>query len=483
MSSFALRVLLPGLALLAVPAMSLAADELVLPPSSIDPVARRFVLDAARPLDATAFEAVDPERLAATIADLLRVPSASCREGPIAAAANELLSRVAGPMGAKVRIDDVPARAAALPEEKRAEVYCDRGRTAPTSGNVIAFIPGDPVLPSWNLSFHLDTNQLVYEGFRRDGDRFLPPPKSPLGADDKAGLAIIAEILTVIRDRDIAHGDIRVVGLVAEEDSAAGAQLVDGEDFHGDIVVSVDGGDPEEIGRAAPTMYKGWVTIRTQTSHPAEVHAKKTVSACAVGARFLHEAGFRPEAYPPGHPAVVLHSYFTSCGIDDRRLTPKGEPAAEYQYNSISPFWTAAWQMRNLEGAAKAQDMVDGIAATLKRVCDEAAAGRTPVQCEIAGHRAPELTGYVVEESAPALRWLEAGYGRTGGAPNVTAEQFGGFNGNYIKERFGEEMLLLGTGGDGAHTNEETLSVQGMARVTRGLLAAMQESWRYVLKP
>jgi di/tripeptidase len=466
------------------PCAAAAAEELVFAGSAVDPAARRFRLDPGVAVDAGAVDTVDPERLAATLAELLRVPSASCREGPIAEAARDLLLRAAGSPGAEVRIDDVAALAVALPDDRRAELYCNRGTLAPQSGNVIAYIPGDPARPAWNLSFHLDTNQLVYEGIRREGDLFLPPPGSPLGGDDKAGLAIIAEVLSIVRERGIAHGDIRVVGLVAEEDSAAGAQLVAGEAFRGDVVVSVDGGDPEEIGRAAPTMYKGWVTVRTRTSHPAEIHARKTVSACAVGARFLHEAGFRPKGHPPGHRDVVLHSYFTSCGTDSGRMTPKAEPVADYQYNSISPFWTAAWQMRNLEGAPAARAMVDGIAATLQRVCDEAARDRTPVRCDIAGHKVPELIGYVVAEDAPALRFLDAGYRRTGAAaPQVTAEQFGGFNGNYIKERFGEEMLLLGTGGDQAHTNEETVSVRGMARVARGLLAAMQDSWRYILVP
>jgi di/tripeptidase len=471
-------------ALLLCACLSPAAEEVEFPASAVDSQPRRFALDPGRAVDEQAATAVDAERLAAIFAALLPVPSASCREELIAAAARELLLRVAAPLGAQVHIDDVPARAAALPGDKRAEFYCDRGTMAPASGNVIAFIPGDPSLPAWNLSFHLDTNQTVYAGFRREGDRFLPPPGSPLGADDKAGLAIIAEVLTVLRDRNIARGDLRIVGLVAEEDSAAGAQLVAGEAFRGDIVVSVDGGDPEEIGRAAPTVYKGYVTVRTQTSHPAQIHEKKSVSACAVGARFLHEAGFRPEGHPPGHPGVVLHSYFNSCGVDRGTITAKGEPAADYQYNSISPYWTASWQMRNLEGEAAARSMVEGIAATLAKVCAEAARGRTAVDCAITGDRAPELTGYVVPPEAPALRFLEAGYRRTGaGAPRVTAEQFGGFNGNYIKARFGEEMLLLGTGGDQAHTNEETVSVQGMARAARGLLAAMQESWRYVLIP
>jgi di/tripeptidase len=97
----------------------------------------------------------------------------------------------------------------------------------------------------------------------------------------------------------------------------------------------------------------------------------------------------------------------------------------------------------------------------------------------MAGTDKPGLTGYVVDENAPALRLLATGYRNAGNTPKVTARQFGGFNGNYIKERFGLEMLLVGTGGDQAHTNQETVSVQGMATVARSMLASMLESWRY----
>ena len=125
-----------------------------------------------------------------------------------------------------------------------------------------------------------------------------PAPGTPLGGDDKAGLAIILEMLRVIAAGKVEHGAIYIVGMVAEEDSAAGARLITAEAMAGDIAISLDGGDPVEIAHAAPTSYRGFITIRTQTSHPAAIHDKKSVSACAVGARFLAQAGFRPEGYP-----------------------------------------------------------------------------------------------------------------------------------------------------------------------------------------
>ena len=438
-----------------------------------------YHLDGERAPDHALLQQVDPERMALELMELLALPSRSCREGALVAGAKARLESAGAALGIQVQIDDLPARHKLLSEVEKADLSCDQGKTAPESGNLVAVVPGNRDLPSWNLSFHLDTNQIKFDGMHRDGDTIRSAPGTPLGGDDKAGLAIVLEMLRVIAAAGIEHGPIYVVGMVAEEDSAVGARLIAAEAMAGDIVVSLDGGDPTEIAHAAPTAYRGFITIRTQTSHPAAIHDKKSVSACAVGARFLDRAGFRPEGYPPDHPNVILHSYFTSCGIDGGRTTLKGEPIADYQYNSISPFWTAAWQMRNLEGPVAAAEMVAGLRATLDRICAEAAQDRTPVQCEMEGTDKPGLTGYVVDKNAPALRLLATGYRNAGNNPKITARQFGGFNGNYIKERFGLEMLLLGTGGDQAHTNEETVSVQGMATVARSVLASMLESWRY----
>ncbi len=459
---------------------SYAEQNLVFPASAIEKQEHVYVYEPNRKINTDVVKSVDPEKLASTLLDVLKQPSRSCRETANTEKVKEILANIAKPLGTNISIDQLPLRFAKLSKEMKSDVYCDNGKTAPESGNLVAFIPGNISAPSWNLSFHLDTNQLLFDGFKRDGDIIRPAAGTPLGADDKAGFAIVAEILRIISDNNIAHGDIRIVGLVAEEDSAAGAQLIDAEAFKGDILVSIDGTDVDEIGRAAPTMYNGYITVATQTSHPASVDDKKSVSACALGAKILTETGFRSDAHPPGHPNVVLHSYFTSCGLNKHLHTAKGEPVASYQYNTISPFWTAAWQMRNLEGNEAAQKMVNEIASKVKAICAEAALGRSEVGCEMSGIDTPKLSGYVVSENAASIRLMKKGFEMTGDQPvKITAKQFGGFNGNLIKARFDEEMIIVGTGADQIHTNEETISITGMARVTRGVLAAMLESYRY----
>ncbi len=474
------KLLAPGILALSLLQTVYADDRLVFPASMIDTQEHAYELDRSREFKIDLMQAVDPEFLATTLLSLLRQDARSCRESANTRKAKQILDDTAKALGIRSNIDQLPATVASFSDARKAEIYCDNGKTAPESGNLIAYIPGNISAPSWNLSFHLDTNQLLFDGFQREGDIIRPAAGTPLGADDKAGIAIVAEILRVISEHQLPHGEIRIVGLIAEEDSAAGAQLVEADAFRGDILISIDGTDPDEIGRAAPSMYNGFITVRTHTSHPASVDEKQSVSACAVGAQILRETGFRPDAHPPGHPNVVLHSYFTSCGLDKGLETAKGEPIASYQYNTISPFWTAAWQMRNLEGNAAAQTMVDRIAADIKRICAQAGAGRSQVECEISGADSPKLSGYVVAESAASIRMLKKGFEATAQKPlRITAKQFGGFNGNLIKARFDEEMIIVGTGADQIHTNEEKISISGMARVARGVLAAMLESYRY----
>jgi len=460
---------------------SLAQDKLVFPASKIEPEVRIYQYQPTHKLDHTVVSAVDGERLAKTLLELLEQPSKSCRESATTNKAKAIFKDIAEPLNIQIEIDQLSEKVSKMSAEEKSALYCDSGKTAPESGNLIAFIPGTIAAPSWNLSFHLDTNQLKFDGISRVGDVIQPAAGTPLGADDKAGIAIVAEILKVIRDENIPHGDIRIVGLVAEEDSAAGAQLVQADAFKGDVLVSIDGTDENEIGRAAPTMYNGYITVATRTSHPATVDQKLSVSACALGAEILRETGFRSNAHPPGHPNVVLHSYFTSCGLNKGNETIKGEPLADYQYNTISPYWTAAWQMRNLEGNTAAQKMVDRISEKITTICEAASKGRSVVECKITGTEAPKLSGYIVPEDAASIRLLKVGYEKTSEQTvKITAKQFGGFNGNLIKARFNEEMVIVGTGSDQIHTNEETISVKGMERVARGVLAAMIESYAYL---
>ena len=116
-------------------------------------------------------------------------------------------------------------------EELGGEVWMDGAgeRVGGNAGNLIAHFHGnvrdaDPIL----LSAHMDTVVPgegvvpVVEGtiLRSDG-------RTVLGGDDKSGIAIICEVLRVVREKNLPCSDIDVVFTICEEAGLLGAKWLD----------------------------------------------------------------------------------------------------------------------------------------------------------------------------------------------------------------------------------------------------------------
>lgn len=461
-----------------------AKDILVFPPSIVDPVPAVYerVAGSQSHFDPKTF--VKKERLAQRLLDVLPLPSKSCQEGVFTNYAKKVLTD----LGASVQIDDFPQRVKALSEKEQASYTCinDSKKTLPTSGNLIGVIAGDPALPSWNLSFHLDTNQLTFDGFVREGDIIKPAPGTPLGADDKAGFAIITEVLHILQSQKIPHGDIRIVGEVGEERGNLGAKLIEGTAFKGDLLVNIDGQAYNHISLGATTLYAGTFTVETHTSHPAAIDKELAVDACAVGRAILEKAEFRWDGHPGGDENVVLLSDFQSCGTKRSEqeggveTTSWGIPMATPIRNTVPGFFTARWQMRSLKPRENAIAMAAQLKQTMNAVCANAAKGRTAVTCHVTGTDNPIYFGYLVDADAPTVRLLQSGYAMIGATPpTLNKKQFGGTVGNIVSERFGEEIILMDTGASQIHTTQETVDCSKMTTVAMALLGAMLQSYTY----
>jgi tripeptide aminopeptidase len=116
-------------------------------------------------------------------------------------------------------------------EELDARVWIDNAgeKLGGNSGNVIAHFSGNvPGAAPMLLSAHMDTVMPgegvtpVLEGtiLRTDG-------RTVLGGDDKSGVAIICEVLRVMRDAQLPRGDIDVVFTICEEAGLLGAKHLD----------------------------------------------------------------------------------------------------------------------------------------------------------------------------------------------------------------------------------------------------------------
>ena len=150
--------------------------------------------------------AINEKRMVQLFCDLAKITSLSGKEGAIARRLSILLKF----MGAEVFIDDAGRKIG--------------GETGTLIARWPGTIPGEPFL----LSAHMDTvgpADNVKPVVTRD--RVSSDGTTILGADCKAGIAIILEVLKTIEDNHLHHPPIEAVFTISEEMALMGAKYLD----------------------------------------------------------------------------------------------------------------------------------------------------------------------------------------------------------------------------------------------------------------
>ncbi|MDH3443868.1 MAG: M20/M25/M40 family metallo-hydrolase, partial [Deltaproteobacteria bacterium] len=150
---------------------------------------------------------INQERIKNLLIELIKIDSLSRREYDVAMR----LKREMEDLAASVTIDDAGVKVGG------------------NVGNLIAKINGNsPTAQALLLSAHMDT-VVPGEGILPilDGDMLRTDGRTVLGGDDKSGVAIICEVIRVLREKNIPHGDIDVVFTICEESGLVGAKCLD----------------------------------------------------------------------------------------------------------------------------------------------------------------------------------------------------------------------------------------------------------------
>ncbi|MCX5791187.1 MAG: M20/M25/M40 family metallo-hydrolase [Elusimicrobia bacterium] len=150
--------------------------------------------------------AINEKRMVQLFCDLARITSLSGKEGAIARRLSILLKF----MGAEVCIDDAG------------------GKIGGETGNLIARFPGTGPGAPFLLSAHMDTvgpaNNIRPQTHK---DRITSDGTTVLGADCKAGIAIIIEVIKALEENKIPHPPIELVFTISEEMALMGAKYLD----------------------------------------------------------------------------------------------------------------------------------------------------------------------------------------------------------------------------------------------------------------
>lgn len=210
---------------------------------------------------------INRERFLADFLELVRIPSPSGREREVA----QVVKAKVEAMGLTVLEDNA-----------------GKGFGG-EQGNLIVKVPGSVEgVPPILLNAHLDTvlpcenvNPIV------EGDKVRSDGRTILGADNKAGVCVLLELLRVLKEDNAQHGPLEVVFTVAEETGLHGAKHLDYSLISANFGFVLDSGPPiNKVIVQAPSQKNLKAIVKGKAAH-AGVSPEKGINAIQLAARAI----------------------------------------------------------------------------------------------------------------------------------------------------------------------------------------------------
>jgi tripeptide aminopeptidase len=354
------------------------------------------------------------------------------------------LCEIASPTGREREVaDSVIAELGAMGVEVSEDGAAGPARAG--AGNLLARVPGTK--PGW-VAFcaHLDTvphegrvEVVLEEGVYRSAGPTI------LGADNKAAVAVLLELLARHRDDPPPVG-IEVLLTVAEEDGLRGAKAFDLGRLQSGAGFVIDHASPiGDVITAAPTYQRLSAEFEGTAAHagirPEEGHSAIAAAAAAIGAMALGRLDDETTAN------VGLIEGGGATNVVPRRCRIDAEA------RSVDPGRAAA------------------VAGEMAQAC---AWGASEHGCDVDVRIEEVFRGYRTPSSSAALEGGEAGLRRTGIQPRRVATG-GGSDANALVAA-GFDCVLLGDGTRDNHTNDESVEARDLDRMLAVCEAILEEA-------
>ncbi len=244
---------------------------------------------------------------------LMAIPGVSCREGKVA----EFLQN-------ELRAAGVPATAIAFDTAHR------KTPVPGEVGNLICKLPGTVRGPRRLMMAHMDTvpiclgSRPVRQGnLARSAD-----PRTGLGADDRAGCAVVLTAALEVLERKLPHPPLTLLWTVQEEIGLHGARLVNQAKLgKPKLAFNWDGGSCEKLTIGATGGYRFDIEIEGLASHAGGA-PEQGISAIAIAALAiadLHRGGWhggirRGKHYGTSNVGVIEGGAATNVVTDRVRV-------------------------------------------------------------------------------------------------------------------------------------------------------------------
>jgi tripeptide aminopeptidase len=365
------------------------------------------------------------ERLISNLFDLIEIPSPSLKEGEIA----DYVSRRLVKAGLEVIRDEA------------------NGLIGGESGNIIAKLKGEgpPIL----FCAHLDT--IISKGkakFIRDGDSIYGNGKGILGIDDKAGIAILLEVVdTIQEDPDFRHPDLEFVFTPAEEMGMLGAKAMNYEKIASKVGFVLDG--DEKVGSIinhVPKRVEFKVEVKGRAAH-AGSEPEKGVSAIVVASKAISKLKMgRIDEETTLNIGRILGGEVVNIVPEtawvEGEVRSRDPEKASLHLNGVKRAFEEAARMEGAQVRMSSEESFDSVKI------DE---GERVVVLAIKGAKACGVTS----------RILASGIGSD----------------MNILNQHGIRSVILGVGIEGAHTPRERISIKDLQEATRWMLSIVRSAY------
>lgn len=291
------------------------------------------------------------------------------------------------------------------------------------------------------LNAHLDTvapgeniKPLEKKGY------FCTNGSTILGADDKAGITAILEVLKVLKERKLKHPTLKVVFTVAEEIGLLGSKALPKKIFKDvDFGFTLDGGDIDKIINKAPSQNNITAKVLGRAAH-AGLHPEEGINAIKVASVAIAKMKLgRIDKVTTANIGVIKGGKATNIVPDEVEL--KGEARSH--------------------SLAKLKRQTEHMKRKLLETCRKYGARLKLKVGQV--YRAFE-----VSQKEEVLQRALSAYKKSGIKPKVVSSG-GGSDANIFNKR-GIPTVILGVGADRVHTPQERILVEDMVKGTRLLL-------------
>ena len=371
---------------------------------------------------------INQERLATTFITLCEIDSPSKKEGKVA----EYLKSVFQKMDAEITEDG------------------SADETGSDCGNLLVRFSGSLDKEPVFLNCHMDT-VLPAEGVKvlQQGEVFTSAGDTVLGGDDKAGIAVLIEVMRTLQENNMPLGPVELVFTTCEEVGLLGVKAFDPNVLKSKIGFALDTTGVHKVITGAPAANRIVAEISGVAAH-AGLNPEEGINAIQLAAQAI--AGLELGRLDSESTANIgLIEGGTATNIIPEKAVVKGE------IRSHSEEKLAAYTDKTRAAFSK----------TIAKWQDPAgkAKGRPTLDFQVI----PDYPVMKLDANSAVLRRAE----QAAASINVDLEFLvaGGGSDANIFNSYGLQCAILSTGMDKVHSTEETIRLSDMVRTAELVMA------------